>query len=59
MKFLKRLNYQGFAIMFLITGLGAMSREQDDSIVKSLQVWAIIGIPIAFIFLFIGMKEKP
>jgi hypothetical protein len=58
MKFLRRLNYQGFSIIFIITGLGAMSRQQDSTLIQSLQVWAIIGFPISFIFLFVGMKDK-
>ena len=58
MKFLRRLNYEGFGLMFIITGLGAMSRSQDSTLIQSLQVWAIIGVPISFIFLFIGMKYK-
>lgn len=56
--FIKRLNWSGFFIVFMVAFAGAMSRTQDATIYDSLIVFAIIGIPLAIPFLFLGMKEK-
>jgi len=58
MNYIKRLNWGGAFFMFVICGLGAMSRKQDPSLYESFMVWLIIGTPISLIFLFIGIKPK-
>lgn len=58
LNYLKRLNWEGFFIMFLICGLGAMSRKQDKTIMDSIFIWLIVGLPISLLFLFIGIKPK-
>lgn len=57
-KYIKRLNWYGALIMFIIFGLGAMSRKQDPTLYDSLLVWLIFGIPLSLVFLFIGIKPK-
>lgn len=56
--YLKRLNWTGFTLIFAATGAAAFSRNQDPSLLVSLQVWLVLGLPIATIFLFIGMEPK-
>lgn len=58
MKFIKRLNWSSFAFMLVVTAMGAVSRKQDPSLMHSFKIWLIVGLPIAAIFLFVGMKPK-
>jgi len=57
-KYLKRLNWSGAGIMLCVAAAGAASRKQDDSLFESFIVFLIIGIPVALIFLFVGMEPK-
>lgn len=56
--YIKRLNWNGFFIILLLTAFGAASRTQDASIYDSFMVWLIIGVPVSLVFLFIGMDKK-
>ena len=56
--YLKRLNWYGFVLVFAMSGAAAFSRDQDPSLLISLYVWMILGLPAATLFLFIGIKPK-
>lgn len=56
--YLKRLNWSGSFVMFIICGLGAMSRTQDPTLMESIYVWVMVGIPVSILILFIGMEPK-
>ena len=55
--YLSKLNWLGFVFLLLLSILAAMTRKQDESILHSLTIGLIIGIPISLFFLFIS-KEK-
>ena len=57
-KFIKKLNWTGFSIVFLITLMGSLLRKQDDTIYESLLVFLLIGVPLSLLFLFLGIDEK-
>lgn len=56
--YIKRLNWEGFVLVFTLTGAAAFSREQDPSLLVSFYVWMILGLPISLLVLFIGIKPK-
>ncbi len=55
-KFIKSLNWGGALFLFVVCGLAAISRKNED-IQTSLMVWLFLGIPVSLLFLFIG-REK-
>jgi uncharacterized membrane protein YkvI len=55
--YLSKLNWYGFVILLLLSILAAMTRNQDESILHSLTIGLILGIPISLFFLFIGKKK--
>ena len=57
-KFIKKLNWTGFSIVFLITLMGSLLRKQDDTIYESLLGFLLIGVPLSLLFLFLGIDEK-
>jgi FtsH-binding integral membrane protein len=56
--YIKRLNWYGALLVFVMSGGAAFSRNQDPSLLVSFYVWLILGIPFAILFLFVGMKPK-
>jgi FtsH-binding integral membrane protein len=56
--YIKRLNWYGALLVFMMSGGAAFSRDQDPSLLVSFYVWLILGIPFAVLFLFVGMKPK-
>ena len=56
--YIKRLNWYGALLVFAMSGAAAFSRDQDPSLLVSVYVWMILGIPFALLFLFIGIKPK-
>jgi FtsH-binding integral membrane protein len=56
--YIKRLNWYGALLVFLMSGGAAFSRDQDPSLLVSFYVWLILGVPFAIVFLFVGMKPK-
>ncbi len=56
--YIGRLNWYGFILVFAVTGAAAFSRDQDPSLLVSFYVWMILGLPIATLFLFIGIEPK-
>jgi hypothetical protein len=56
--YIKRLNWYGALLVFVMSGGAAFSRDQDPSLLVSFYVWLILGIPFAILFLFVGMKPK-
>jgi FtsH-binding integral membrane protein len=56
--YIKRLNWYGALLVFLMSGGAAFSRDQDPSLLVSFYVWLILGVPFALVFLFVGMKPK-
>jgi FtsH-binding integral membrane protein len=56
--YIKRLNWYGALLVFMMSGGAAFSRDQDPSVLISFYVWLIIGVPFAILFLFVGMKPK-
>jgi FtsH-binding integral membrane protein len=56
--YIKRLNWYGALLVFLMSGGAAFSRDQDPSLLVSFYVWLILGVPFAILFLFVGMKPK-
>ena len=58
MNFIKRLNWNAFMLMLLFTALGCASRTHDKTIMDSLIIFLIIGIPLSLMFLFINIKPK-
>jgi FtsH-binding integral membrane protein len=56
--YIKRLNWYGALLVFVMSGGAAFSREQDPSLLVSFYVWLILGVPFAILFLFVGMKPK-
>jgi FtsH-binding integral membrane protein len=56
--YIKRLNWYGALLVFLMSGGAAFSRDQDPSLLVSFYVWLILGVPFAIVFLFVGMKAK-
>lgn len=56
--FLKRLNWTGFTIVLFCAGAGAASRKQDATLYESFLVFLVLGVPLALLFLFIGIKPK-
>jgi len=53
-----RLNWYGFILVFAMSGGAAFSRDQDPSLLVSFYVWLILGLPLATLFLFIGIEPK-
>lgn len=56
-KLIKSLNWGGAFFVLLICGVGAMSRN-NESFGTSLMVWAVIGLPISALFLFLGRDSE-
>jgi len=56
--YIKRLNWSGFVLVLALTGAASFSRDQDPSLLVSFYVWMILGLPIATLFLFIGIEPK-
>jgi FtsH-binding integral membrane protein len=56
--YIKRLNWYGALLVFLMSGGAAFSRDQDPSLLVSFYVWLILGVPFAILFLFVGMEPK-
>jgi hypothetical protein len=56
--YIKRLNWSGFVLVLTLTGAASFSRDQDPSLLVSFYVWMILGLPIATLFLFIGIEPK-
>lgn len=56
-KFIKSLNWGGAFIIFIICGLGAISRN-NESLSTSLMVWLVFGIPTSVVTLFIGRETE-
>lgn len=56
--YIKRLNWYGALLVLAMSGGAAFSRDQDPSLLVSLYVWLIFGVPFAILFLFVGMKPK-
>jgi FtsH-binding integral membrane protein len=56
--YIKRLNWSGFVLVLALTGAASFSRNQDPSLLVSFYVWMILGLPIATLFLFIGIEPK-
>ena len=56
--YIKRLNWYGALLVFVMSGGAAFSRDQDPSLLVSFYVWLILGVPFAILFLFVGMKPK-
>jgi len=56
--YIKRLNWYGALLVFMMSGGAAFSRDQDPSLLVSFYVWLILGVPFAVLFLFVGMKPK-
>jgi FtsH-binding integral membrane protein len=56
--YIKRLNWYGALLVFVMSGGAAFSRNQDPSLLVSFYVWLILGVPFAILFLFVGMKPK-
>jgi FtsH-binding integral membrane protein len=56
--YIKRLNWYGALLVFMMSGGAAFSRDQDPSLLVSFYVWLILGVPFAILFLFVGMKPK-
>lgn len=56
--YIKRLNWYGALLVFMMSGGAAFSRNQDPSLLVSFYVWLILGVPFAILFLFVGMKPK-
>jgi FtsH-binding integral membrane protein len=56
--YIKRLNWYGALLVFMMSGGAAFSRDQDPSLLVSFYVWLILGVPFAIVFLFVGMKPK-
>jgi len=55
--YLSKLNWSGFVFLLLLSILAAMTRKQDESILHSLTIGLILGIPISLFFLFICKKK--
>jgi FtsH-binding integral membrane protein len=56
--YIKRLNWSGFVLVLVLTGVASFSRKQDPSLLVSFYVWMILGLPISLLVLFIGIKPK-
>jgi FtsH-binding integral membrane protein len=56
--YIKRLNWYGALLVFVMSGGAAFSRDQDPSLLVSFYVWLILGVPFGILFLFVGMKPK-
>jgi hypothetical protein len=56
--YIKRLNWYGALLVFVMSGGAAFSRDQDPSLLVSFYVWLILGVPFAILFLFVGMEPK-
>ncbi len=56
--YIKRLNWYGALLVFMISGGAAFSRDQDPSLLVSFYVWLILGVPFAILFLFVGIEPK-
>jgi FtsH-binding integral membrane protein len=56
--YIKRLNWYGALLVFMMSGGSAFFRDQDPSLLVSFYVWLILGVPFAILFLFVGMKPK-
>lgn len=57
MKYLKRLNWSGFLLVFALCILASMMRK-DESIYVSLIIGSIFGFLGGLFPLFVGMDEK-
>jgi FtsH-binding integral membrane protein len=56
--YIKRLNWSGFFLLFVLTALASFARKQDASLLISFYAWMILGLPICLLVLFIGIKTK-
>jgi FtsH-binding integral membrane protein len=56
--YIKRLNWYGALLVFMMSGGAAFSRDQDPSLLVSIYVWLILGVPFAILFLFVGIEPK-
>jgi FtsH-binding integral membrane protein len=56
--YIKRLNWYGALLVFMMSGGAAFSRDQDPSLLVSFYVWLILGVPFAILFLFVGIEPK-
>ncbi len=55
---MKKLNWELFLFVLIISFLGAVSRVQDTSLGYSFIIFCIFGIPLSIPFLFINFKKK-
>jgi len=56
--YIKRLNWSGFVLVFVLTGLASFARKQDQSLLVSFYAWIILGLPICLLVPFIGIQRK-
>lgn len=53
---IKKLNWSGFVIVFLLCSLGAIINENVSNIQEWLVLMILIGLPISILVLFLGRE---